>query len=225
MPENSGNLLPIYVVADESASMELLMDDLNEGLTRLHEALLGEPMAAAKVRFSLLGFSNDVQMRIELADLRRENSLPQLQSRGSTNYGQVFEDLRHRIPADIATLKSQGYTVHRPAVFFLSDGQPTDGQKWLKRYDDLVDRAANPAAPNIIAFGLGEAKAETILKVATQQDYAFIAMKEVDLGVAIAKFCGALTRSVVQSGRSLGSAQPELVVERPQNFTMAIDVV
>jgi uncharacterized protein YegL len=225
MPENSGKLLPIYLVADESASMEELLDDLNKGLARLHEALLGEPMAAAKVRFSLLGFSEDVQVRIELADLRRENELPRLQSRRSTNYGKVFEDLRRRIPADVAKLKAQGYTVHRPAVFFLSDGQPTDGHGWIKQHQQLVDRNITPTAPNIIAFGLGGAKAETILKVATQPDYGFIAMSEVDLGAAIAKFCGALTRSVVQSGRSLGSGQPELVVERPQNFTMAIDVV
>jgi uncharacterized protein YegL len=225
MPENSGNLLPIYLVADESASMEDYLGDLNNGLARLHEALLGEPMAAAKVRFSLLGFSNDVQVRIELADVRSEAALPSLQSRGSTNYGKVFQDLRARIPADVANLKSQGYAVHRPAVFFLSDGQPTDGHKWVQERAQLIDRSVTPAAPNVIAFGIGGVKAETILEVATQPDYAFISIDGVDLGSAIAQFCSALTRSIVQSGQSLGSHQPELVVERPQGFKMAIDVV
>ncbi|AGL18927.1 VWA domain-containing protein [Actinoplanes sp. N902-109] len=226
MLENSGNLLPIYLVADESASMEDHLDQLNDGLARLHEALLGEPMAAAKVRFSLLGFSNDVQLRIELADVRQEATLPLLQSRGSTAYGKVFQDLRARIPADVAHLKSQGYAVHRPAVFFLSDGQPTDGHAWVQQRAQLIDRSVTPAAPNVIAFGIGSAvKAETILAVATQQDYAFITIDGVDLGSAIAQFCSALTRSIVQSGRSLGSHQPELVVERPQGFKMAIDVV
>jgi uncharacterized protein YegL len=225
MAENTGNLLPVYVVADESASMSDVIGDLNDGLGRLHEALLGEPMAAAKVRFSILGFSDDVQVRLQMADLRRENELPMLHARRSTSYGRVFQDLRTRIPADIQGLKDQGYTVHRPAVFFLSDGQPTDGNGWRTAYQQLTDRSVTAASPNIIAFGIGEAQAQTILDVATQPDYAFLAMAEVDLAAAIAKFCTALTKSIVQSGRTIGSAQPELVVERPQNFTMAIDVV
>ncbi|MEU4422040.1 VWA domain-containing protein [Actinoplanes sp. NPDC024001] len=225
MPENSGNLLPIYVVADESASMDEHIDDLNDGLARLHEALLAEPMAAAKVRFSILGFSDDVQVRLQLADLRRETALPRLTCRNMTVYARVFEDLRARIPDDVSALKGQGYRVHRPAVFVLTDGQPTDGDAWLAQRDQLVDRQVTPAAPNIIAFGIGNAQPATILRVATQQDYAFVAMSEVDISAAIAKFCSALTKSIVHSGRTLGSAQPSLVVERPQNFTMAIDVV
>lgn len=225
MAENTGNLLPVYVVADESASMTDVIGELNDGLGRLHEALLGEPMAAAKVRFSILGFSDDVQVRLQMADLRRENELPMLYARRSTSYGRVFNHLRGRIPADIQGLKGQGYTVHRPAVFFLSDGQPTDGEAWRGEYRQLTDRSVTAGAPNIIAFGIGEAQAQTILDVATQPDYAFLAMAEVDLAAAIAKFCTALTKSIVQSGRTIGSAQPELVVERPQNFTMAIDVV
>ena len=225
MAESMGNLLPVYVVADESASMEDVIDDLNDGLGRLHEALLGEPMAAAKVRFSILGFSNDVQVRLQMADLRRENEIPKLQARGSTAYTRVFQDLRRRIPADVAALKAQKYAVHRPAVFFLSDGVPTDGDGWRTEHRQLVDHGATPTAPNIIAFGIGAAEASTILDVATKEDYGFMAMAEVDLAAAIAKFCTALTKSIVQSGRTLGSAQPELVVERPQNFKMAIDVV
>lgn len=225
MPDNAGNLLPVYVVADESASMKGVIGDLNEGLSRLHDALLGEPMAAAKVRFSILGFSNDVQVRLQMADLRRENQLPQLLARASTAYGRVFQDLQNRIPNDVAALKAQNYAVHRPAVFFLSDGQPTDGNGWRAERDRLLDRSVVPAAPNIIAFGIGTAAPQTILDVATQPDYGFIAMAEVDLAAAIAKFCTALTKSIVQSGRSIGSAQPELVVERPTNFKMAIDVV
>jgi uncharacterized protein YegL len=225
MAENAGNVLPVYVVADESASMTDVIGDLNDGLSRLHEALLGEPMAAAKVRFSILGFSNDVQVRLQMADLRHENELPLLQARGSTAFARVFQDLRSRIPADIRALKADGYTVHRPAVFFLSDGQPTDGDGWRREHQELIDRSVTVGAPNIIAFGIGEARAQTILDVATQPDYGFLAMAEVDLAAAIAKFCTALTKSIVQSGRTIGSEQAQLVVERPQNFTMAIDVV
>lgn len=224
MVENKGNLLPVYMVADESLSMTDYIGDLNKGLALLHDGLLGEPMAASKVRFTILGFSDDVQLRLAMADLRRENELPQLVARNETRYGKVFEDLRARIPADVTSLKGQGYTVHRPAVFFLSDGQPTDGDGWRKTRDQLVDQNVTKPAPNIIACGIGDVQPQTMLDVATKQEYAFVSTGS-DLGAEIAKFCKALTNSIVKSGLTVGSAQPELVVERPQNFKMAIDVV
>ena len=225
MPDNRGHLLPVYVLADESFSMNANAAELNAGLISLYEALRSEPMIAAKVRLSVLGFSNNVAVRMALADLRAETRLPQLQIRnGGTSYRVAFEDLLGRIPADIRTLKASGYMVHRPAVFFLSDGQPTDGE-WGTAHSRLTDRSVTPAGPNIIACGIGQVKPETIIQVATQHDFAFVAVAGADLGSAIAEFFIALTASVVQSGRSLTSANPQLVVERPEGFRMAIDVV
>jgi uncharacterized protein YegL len=224
MPDNRGHLLPVYVLADESYSMAPYAGKLNSGMVSLHEALRSEPMVAAKVRLSVLGFSGNVAVRMSLADLRSEEELPLLHTGGSTNYHAAFEDLVTRIPQDIATLTASGYQVHRPAVFFLSDGQP-DNKKWRKSHGQLTDRSVTPAAPNIIACGVGDVQAETILQVATQQDFAFVSVASADIGASIAKFFIALTSSVVQSGRSLTSAHPELVVEKPEGFTMAIDIV
>jgi uncharacterized protein YegL len=109
-------------------------------------------------------------------------------------------------------------------VFFLSDGQPNN-TKWRKPHERLTDKAVTPAAPNIIACGVGDVMPQTILQVATRSDFAFVSVAGADIGASIAKFFIALTTSVVQSGRSLNSPQPELVVERPEGFTMAIDVV
>lgn len=225
MPEIRGQLLPVYVLADESGSMGSSMGELNDGLASLHESLLGEPMAAAKVRFSVLGFSDDVVVRSHLVDLRHAEGLPELVSRGRTNYTAVFNALLGQIPQDVATLKSQQYQIHRPAVFFLSDGQPSDGTQWHKPHRQLTDRAVTPAAPNIIACGIGDAEAQTVLNVATAPEFAFVAIRGVDVGQAIARFCTALTKSIVASGRSLGSQNPELVVDRPEGFHMAIDVI
>jgi uncharacterized protein YegL len=224
VPDNRGHLLPVYVLADESYSMSEHAGELNAGMVSLHEALRSEPMVAAKVRLSVLGFSDDVVVRMSLADLRSEERLPELQIRGGTNYQAAFQDLLTRIPKDIATLKASGYLVHRPAVFFLSDGQP-NSEGWLAPHGQLTDKSVTPAAPNIIACGVGQVEAGTILQVATSQEFAFVSVAGTDIGTSIAKFFIALTSSVVQSGRSLTSANPELVVEKPEGFTMAIDVV
>ena len=225
MPETRGHLLPVYVLVDESGSMANWIDDLNAGLQSLHQALLGEPMAAAKVRFSVLGFSDDVVTRLHLADLRRIERLPPVVRRSATNYGAVFQALLTGIPRDVAALKADGYAIHRPAVFFLSDGEPSDGNQWRAIHSRLVDRTTNPAAPNIIACGIGEAEAETILAVATEPRFAFVSIAGANIGQAIAKFCTALTKSLVVSGRSVGTANAELHVDRPAGFRMAIDVI
>jgi uncharacterized protein YegL len=212
-------------MADESMSMSNHLGELNAGLASLHEALIAEPMAAAKVRFSVLGFSDDVIVRLHLTDLRGENRLPELFSRGATNYSAAFTALLHHIPQDVASLKRDQFQVHRPAVFFLSDGQPNDGGSWQEPHRRLTDRSTTRAAPNIIACGIGDAEPETILEVATHPDFAFVAIEGTQVGSAIAKFCTALTKSIVASGRSLTTDSPELVVDRPEGFRLAIDVI
>jgi uncharacterized protein YegL len=224
VPDNRGHLLPVYVLADESYSMKPYAGELNSGMLTLYEALRSEPMVAAKVRLSVLGFSDKVVVRMAMADLRSAEDLPPLQIRGRTDYHAAFSDLLKRIPQDIGVLKTNGYQVHQPAVFFLSDGQP-DNASWQKPHGKLTDRTQLAAAPNVIACGIGEVKAQTIVKVATQPDFAFVSMPDTNIGAAIAKFFIALTASVIQSGRSLTSANPELVVEKPEGFRMAIDVI
>ncbi|MFI2348391.1 VWA domain-containing protein [Streptomyces sp. NPDC019443] len=225
MAETLGQLLPVYVLADESYSMASQVNDLNAGMKSLHMALLGEPMAAAKVRFSVLGFSNTVTEHLILADLRGESELPRLSAGGGTSYEAAFSALLQRVPNDVSSLKSQGYRVHRPAVFFLSDGQPNPNENWTEVHRRLTDRNVTSAAPNVIAFGIGDAEAETILNVATQAEFAFISLPGSQLGDSIAKFFTALTKSVVESGNAMASGQAELVVEKPEGFRLAIDEV
>ena len=225
MPDPKGNLLPVYVLADESYSLLDYAQQLNDGLVSLYEALRAEPMIAAKVRLSILGFSDDVEVRLPLADLRDVENVPELRIRNNTNYQAVFTDLLTRIPHDVNMLKTSGYLVHRPAVFFLSDGQPNAGSDWLEPRKRLTSRTLTPAAPNIIAFGIGDVMPETILQVATDEDFAFVAMPSTNIGTAIAKFFVALTQSIVESGRSLTSSNAELVVDKPEGFRMAIDIV
>lgn len=225
MADNRGHLLPVYVLADESYSMKSHEGELNAGMTSLYEALRAEPMIAAKVRLTVLGFSDDVIVRMPLADVRNEVQLPKLAIRSGTNYHAAFQDLISRIPNDIRSLKSGGYMVHRPAVFFLSDGQPNNG-RWVKSHETLTNKSATLGAPNIIACGIGgEVEPATIVQVATQPHFAFVSVPGTDLGKAIAEFFIALTASVIQSGRSLTSANPELVVEKPDGFRLAIDVI
>ncbi|KJK55341.1 VWA domain-containing protein [Kitasatospora sp. NPDC085895] len=225
MAEAKGVLLPAYVVADESGSMAPYQRELGDGVASLCEGLRAEPMVAAKLRLAVLGFSDDVQVRLAVADMRTETTVPRLVIRGVTNYRAVFEDLLQRIPGDVKWLRGEGYRVHRPVVFLLSDGQPTDGSSWHAPHAELTDRDRTPTAPNIIACGLGDARAQTMVDVATRPEFAFLAKSGTDVGRAISEFFHSLTMSLVASGHALNSANPQLVVNRPDQFTMAIDEV
>ena len=225
MPEIRGVLLPAYVLADESGSMGPYRTELSNGLLSLCESLRAEPMIAAKLRLAVLGFADDVQVRLAVADMRTETTVPQVSIRGLTNYGAVFSDLLYRIPADVQWLRGEGYKVHRPVVFFLSDGQPTDGNGWRNAHAELIDKGRTPVAPNIIACGIGDARAQTMLEVATRPEFAFVAKPGVDLGRAISEFFHSLTASLVASGQALSSMNPQLVINRPDQFTLAIDEV
>lgn len=223
--EPAGNVLPVYFVADESGSMAGVIGELNRGLVSLLDALQGEAMAAAKVRFCVIGFADRAACYLAPADLREQETMPTLSARGTTSYSAAFTELHERIPRDIATLKGAGYLVNRPAVFFLTDGVPNPGDGWEQPYAALTDPTFGPR-PNILAFGIGNADGEVITRVATSPEYAFITASGVDTGRAIVEFVKALTQSVITSGQALASGQADLPVEKPEGFiSLAVDTV
>jgi uncharacterized protein YegL len=229
MDEERGILLPVYFVADESWSMEPYIAELNEGIASLQETLQREPLAASKVRLSITGFSGDVVARMELADFRELAFTPTLSTRTTgTSYQAAFGDLLTRIPNDKARLKQQGYKIHRPVVFFLTDGAPTDGAAWEDTRRRLTDPEVIKAHPNIIAFGIGDgADAATIRKIATEPHFAMLAVAGADMGKVISEFIKVFVQSVMQSGSALATGRSTLVVPMPDPnvLTIATDVV
>lgn len=229
MEEERGILFPVYFVADESLSMEAHVEELNAGIVSLHEALLKEPLAASKVRLSIVGFAGDAASRLELSDVRELTGPPALITRPpGTCYGAAFSDLLARIPADQARLRASGYRIHRPVVFFLTDGMPTDGTGWEEDRRRLTDKEHLLAHPNIIAFGIGEgADAANIHKIASQRDFAMLSVPGADMGKVIAEFIRTFVHSVIKSGSALASGSGTIVIEKPDPSVMqvAADVV
>lgn len=220
--EPQGTILPVYFVADESGSMTPNIGELNEGLITLQDALQKESFAAAKVRFSVIGFSDTAHTYLEPSDLRSLPTMPTLQARGMTSYAAAFDQITFRVTQDVPALKAQGFAVNRPAVFFLTDGQPNTGDDWQSARSTLL---AQHARPNILAFGIGEADAATVKEIATKPEYAFIAARGVDTGAAISEFITSLTQSVIQSGQALASGSAELQMEKPEGFSLAVDIL
>ena len=215
-----GQVLPIYFVADESHSMSgAPMSAVNQGLVDLRDEVAKHPLLGKKVRFGIITFADTAQTRLELSELTEELMLPALAPRGrGTSYAAALEALHQAIPGDVALLKSSGYQVHRPTVFFLSDGQPTEKEdRWRRRLDELT-KSSFKERPNILAFGVGDADAKVIGRLASSPRYGFMMSEGVSTAGAIAEFAASMLNSMVSSAERLDRGERTIEFEKPEGF-------
>lgn len=219
-------VLPFYVMVDVSYSMTQVPTKVIDGVASesplsagnriVHEvkkALELSPILADKVRFSLLDFSDESYVAIPMCDISRvaPADIPVLQARGGTSFAAAFNLLRRQIPQDVAQLKADGHKVHRPAVFFLTDGEPTDGDgEWQQAFAALTDPSFHER-PNVIPFGVAEAKKNVLDQLAfpqrtdpsdTKGMRSFIAREGSDPASAITSMAEMLISSILASANS-----------------------
>lgn len=218
MQETAGNaVLPFYILCDESGSMDANggIDAVNRGLPELHATIAGDPLVSDKCRIGLITFSDIAEELLPLSNLSDVQAMPGCAAKGMTNYGEAFNLLRVVISRDISNMKAQGIQVYRPAVFFITDGEPTDD--WEANHRALTDKNVNPQAPHIIAFGVAGANAAVIGKIGTKA--AFIANQGVDPGNALKEILKSLTNTIVNSS---SSSSPTLMVQQAPPGTTAV---
>ncbi len=219
-----GQVLPMYFVGDESHSMAGdPIAAVNQGLIDLRDEVAKHPLIGKKVRFGIITFADTAETRLQLSELSEDLVLPVLAPRGrGTSYASALEALRQTIPADVALLKGSGYQVHRPSVFFLSDGQPTDqAEKWRTRLEELRDPGFRER-PNVMAFGVGDADPAVIRELASSPGYGFMMTSGASTAGAIAEFAASMLNSMVVSAERLDRGEQTIEFEKPEGF-VALD--
>jgi uncharacterized protein YegL len=210
-------VLPFYVLADVSYSMtqpgpnggDAPLMALNTIVLALKDALDENPILRDKIRFSLVDFSDEAQTQIPLCDLMdvHPSAIPLLAARGGTSYAAAFDAIRQQIDADVRQLKADGDKVHRPAVFFLTDGEPSDDETtWRKAFADLTD-ASFRFRPNIIPFGVADARKEVLdqLVYPPGRMRSFVSKDGTKAADAIRSMAEILISSVIASANSVSS--------------------
>jgi uncharacterized protein YegL len=207
-------ILPFYVVADVSYSMTQATGDggsplasVNGIVPALRDAIESNPILKDKVRFSLIDFSDDARTQIPLCDIMtiQNASIPQLVARGGTSYSAAFRTTKDQLDADVRQLKADGHKVHRPAVFFITDGEPSDpDNEWQQAFAELTDSGFN-ARPNFIPFGMGDAKKDVIDQLVYPQGKmrSFVAREGADAAAAVKSMAEKLIGSVIASAMSV----------------------
>ncbi|WP_238431738.1 vWA domain-containing protein [Streptomyces cavernae] len=187
--------LPAYLVVDVSASMAPFQDALNRTLEDLHLTLSTSPRVSEFAHMSIVVFSHEPIMVLEMTDLAYVPSMPSVVCGGGTHYGKAFDLVRQRIDLDIPALSAQGKAVLRPAVFFLTDGEPMDSD-WHGSFRALV-APGSKRRPHVITYGFGSADPAVLGKVATKA--AFVATGATDQNEALSHAISSLVNTLVAS--------------------------
>ncbi|MEU7058129.1 hypothetical protein [Streptomyces sp. NPDC046197] len=190
--------LPTYLVVDVSSSMSPYQDTLNRTLEDLHLTLSTNPRVSEFAHMSVLVFSHEPILVLEMTDLAYVPSMPTVVCGGGTHYGKVFDLVRQRIDLDVPALSAQRKAVLRPAVFFLTDGEPMDSG-WERNFQALVAPGSR-RHPHVITYGFGSADPNVLSKVATKA--AFIATGNSDQNEALSKAISSLVNTLVASAAS-----------------------
>ncbi|GAA4593165.1 uncharacterized protein YegL [Actinoplanes octamycinicus] len=155
VPDDRTLALAFYLLVDVSYSMDgAPLDAVNRILPEVVDTIEESPTLGDVVRFGALDFSDDARTVVPLGDLRDVRAIPQFTARGGTSYAAAFRQLRLDIERDLAKLRADGFQVYRPAVFFVTDGAPTDDVPELRAaFAELTDPSFR-GRPNIIPFGV-----------------------------------------------------------------------
>ncbi|MDG4773546.1 VWA domain-containing protein [Solwaraspora sp. WMMD792] len=217
MRRSDNSLLPFYLVVDVSVSMAAdgKLEAVNEIVPALVDALALHPVVAARVRFGLIDFSDHAEVRLPLGDLLAPGLVaPALAVRGGTCYESAFTTTRDEIESDMARFAASGESTHRPTVWFISDGRPTDLRSaWRAAFAELTSSGARPS---VVACGVDEADPRIIRSLAhpatgSGRMASYLMVPGSDPARTITGIAQVLVASVVRSGyRPASDAGPVL---------------
>jgi uncharacterized protein YegL len=208
-------IFPVFLLIDVSASMTAgPIEAVNQALPGLKKEVQSNPIVGEIARVAVLTFSEEGRTVVPFCDLAYAD-IPELMVEGETNFAAGFRELKRAIDSGMASLP-KGTPVYRPVVFFMSDGDHTANEKWEPVLDQLRDKSWK-FAPEIVAFGFGNAKQDEIRRMATR--FAFMA-RDQDPVRAVKEIMNALIKSIRTTSTSFQDpGQPQgLHLDIPTEF-------
>lgn len=168
-PQTKTKCLPVYLVVDTSQSMQPHEALLNDTVENVFTMVGDSPRVAEFAHVSIITFNTAPHVVLEMTNIEDIEHLPVLACQGTTNYGKMFTTVKQRIDIDVNNLNRQGRAILRPAVFILTDGEPTD-KNWADSYSTM----SNPdwkRRPHVISFGFGAADEAVLGRISNKAAY------------------------------------------------------
>lgn len=199
MTENSESytIFPIFMLVDVSASMAGgPIEALNAAMPEIQKAMLSDPTVGEIARVALVTFSDVARTVIPLCDLA-DASIPEVMVESGTNFAAGFREAKSAIDSGLRSMP-KGTPFYRPVVFFMSDGEHIAREDYRQALSELKDPNWK-LAPEVVTFGLGEARKEALQEIATR--FAFMA-NDTDPAAAVKEIINALISSIRTTSRS-----------------------
>lgn len=206
MAQDGSQILPFYIVCDESYSMVEEIDGVNRSLVDLHKAIASDLVVCDKAMIGVITFSDTAEVLVPLTRPDQLANMSGCVAKSGTSYGAAFTKIKETIETDVADLKAKNHQVLRPVVFFISDGGPQD-DNWKASHDRLTDETFT-ARPHILSFGVREADEKTTREIATpvnrlnDRRFAYLAEEGTEPGPALREILRKLAQTIVTSSSS-----------------------
>lgn len=121
---------PCVLLLDTSGSMDgERIAALNAGLRTFREALGKDELALLRVEVAVVSFGDCAQL-VQSFVTADQFTPPTLVASGQTPMGEGIELALNLIEQRKRDYKTNGITWYRPWVFLITDGEPTDGNRW-----------------------------------------------------------------------------------------------
>jgi uncharacterized protein YegL len=229
---NRDDLLTVflfYLLVDVSGSMAGELDLLNKTIVSFREELQSDPILEDLTQFGILSFSTKAKIEVPLGNLAATTFGDNLlQVGGATNYGAAFQLLRETIEADVKHLKAaqstwpeaEAFRYYRPAVFFLTDGVPTDS--WQSAFESLK---AYKNYPLFVPFGFREANVPVLRQLVYPQERSRLYLQK--SGASASQVLREMMSAMMQSVRATAhsaSVRPMHVLPGPAELGGNVEV-
>jgi uncharacterized protein YegL len=221
-PAEARRIFPVYIIVDESPDDQVYFETLNRTIRSLPSNLAVHTEIVNAMRLAVVGYASDIDPRMPLNSVAEGSFVPELTPHSGSRLGIVFEYLRGRIIEDVERNKSAGRTVGRPVIYLLSASAPADSPAWQAHYQKLIDRSDFPAAPNIVACGIGGADPGVIRAITSHpQSTGWVADPAMSMSEAVARYAAFVPRSIAALGRAHITGRPDAMWEAPDGFRPA----
>jgi uncharacterized protein YegL len=178
------DILPVYLVVEESAAMAPVLPRLHRVLTSMLQWLRDPDTIVTNPLVSVLVFSDVSTELVSLIAPEEIQPLPPFSLREEAAlYGVAMSDLRARIDRDVSTLLGDGYSVRSPAVLLFCAGEVVNEDSWQTPTSALHDSGWTHR-PRVVAFGFGRADMQLIRALSSNPEWGRLrdATDEADLG-------------------------------------------
>ncbi|GAA0284695.1 VWA domain-containing protein [Actinomadura nitritigenes] len=130
------------------------IDELNRGYAQFCGELGEDPLARKRTEVAVVTFGGEVRVAQPFAEAR-ELAPQRFSVSGTTPLGEALDTAMDLVEGRKAEYRAAGLEYYRPWLFVLSDGSPTDGDRFERAVQRLSDMEKAKGA-TVFAVGIGD---------------------------------------------------------------------